>query len=59
MKYEVIEAGGEWIVSRDGHGEVARFSEQAKALEHIGQRLRDAQPSQDAASLRVRYQARG
>ena len=58
MKYEVIETSGEWIVQREGE-EVARFSEQSEALDHVASRLRDVTPGENAVSLRVRYQARG
>jgi len=58
MKYEVIETGGEWIVHSEGV-EVARFAEQAAALDDVAIRLRQAQPGEDAVSLRVRYQPRG
>lgn len=57
MKYEVIETGGEWVVQREGV-EVARFADQAAALDDVAARLRDAAPGQDAVSLRVSYQAR-
>ena len=58
MKFEVIETGGEWVVQTDGV-EVARFAEQAAALDHVAGRLRDAQPGEDGVSLRVRYESRG
>jgi hypothetical protein len=58
MKYEVIENGGEWIVCSDGV-ELARFDAQQAALDHVARRLREAEPGEDAVSLRVRYQARG
>jgi hypothetical protein len=58
MKYEVIQAAEEWIVQSEGV-ELARFAKQDLALEHVAARLRDAEPGQDAVSLRVRYQARG
>jgi hypothetical protein len=58
MKYEVIETGGEWVVESDGV-ELARFADQAAALDHVAGRLRDAEPGEAAVSLRVRYQARG
>jgi hypothetical protein len=57
MKFEVIETGGEWVVQTDGV-EVARFAEQAAALDHIAGRLRGAQPGEDGVSLRVRYESR-
>ncbi|HEV2530566.1 hypothetical protein [Phenylobacterium sp.] len=57
MKYEVIQAAGEWIVQSDG-AELARFAEQDQALEHVAARLRDVEPGPDAVSLRVRYEAR-
>jgi hypothetical protein len=57
MKYEVIEAGGEWIVQSEGV-ELARFADQADALDHVAARLRETAPGQDPVSLRVRYQAR-
>ena len=57
MKYEVIEAGGEWIVSSDGV-ELARFGDQAEALDHVAAHLREAPPAREPVSLRVRYQAR-
>jgi len=58
MKYEVIQNGGEWVVQAD-EVEVARFAEQAQALDLVARRLRDAAPSEAAVSLRMRYQARG
>ncbi|MFC3070891.1 hypothetical protein [Phenylobacterium soli] len=58
MKYEVIENSGEWIVESEGV-ELARFGDQTAALDHVAGRLREAEPGQDAVSLRVRYQARG
>lgn len=58
MKYEVIEAGGEWIVQREGV-ELARFAEQSEALDDVAERLRQVQPGEAAVSLRVRYAARG
>lgn len=57
MKFEVIETGGEWVVQSDGV-EVARFANQAAALDHVAGRLREAEPGEDGVSLRVRYQAR-
>jgi len=58
MKFEVIENGGEWVVQSEGV-ELARFADQMAALDHVAGRLRDAEPGEDAVSLRVRYQARG
>ena len=58
MKYEVIQAADEWIVQSEG-AELARFAEQDQALEHVAARLREAEPGEDAVSLRVRYEARG
>jgi hypothetical protein len=57
MKFEVIETSGEWVVQSDGV-EVARFGDQTAALDHVANRLREAEPGEDAVSLRVRYQAR-
>jgi hypothetical protein len=58
MKYEVVEHGSEWIVQHNGI-EVARFGEQAEALNEVAARLREASPGAGAASLSMRYQARG
>ena len=53
MKYEVIEAGGEWIVRTDGV-ELARFAAQSAALRHVTGRLRQARVD-EPVSLRVSY----
>ena len=58
MKYEVIEADGEWIVRGDG-GELARFAQQNDALADVAARMRDADPDDDLVSLRVSYQSKG
>jgi hypothetical protein len=58
MKYEVIETGGEWVVEGEGV-ELARFPDQAAALDHVAECLRGAEPGDGTVSLRVRYQARG
>ena len=58
MKYEVIETAGEWVVQNDGV-EVARFAEQADALDHVAGRLQDVAAGEQAVSLSVRYRARG
>jgi len=57
MKFEVVEEGGSWIVRRDGV-EVGRYAEQANALSNVGERLRDADPSDGAVSLAMRYAPR-
>lgn len=56
MKYEVVEAAGEWIV-RCEEAEVARFEGQAAALQEVARRLRDSEP-QAAAQLALRFQSR-
>ena len=56
MRYEVVEDAGEWIVRSEGC-ELARFSDQDTALNHVAERLRDADASQPA-SISVRYQSR-
>ena len=58
MKYEVIQSDEGWVVRSDGV-ELARFPEQAAALDDVAVRLRDVDPGESAVSLRVRYQARG
>jgi len=58
MKFEVIEAAGEWVVRRNGV-EVARYTDQLEALADIAERLRDADEASGAYSLAMRYQARG
>ena len=58
MKYEVIETAGEWVVEHEGV-ELARFAEQAEALDHVASRLKDADAGERAVSLCVRYRARG
>lgn len=58
MKFEVVEAGGEWIVRRDGV-ELARYGEQLEALNDVADRLRDDRPDDASYSLAMRYQARG
>ena len=57
MKFEVIEAAGEWVVRRNGV-EVARYTDQLEALADIAERLRDADEAPGAYSLAMRYQAR-
>lgn len=57
MKYEVIETAGEWVVQNEGV-EVARFAEQADALDHVASCLKDVAAGEQA-SLSVRYRARG
>ena len=58
MKYEVIQSDEEWVVRSEGV-ELARFPEQAAALDDVAARLREVDPGDSAVSLRVRYQARG
>ncbi|MDE2488943.1 MAG: hypothetical protein KGO51_16245 [Alphaproteobacteria bacterium] len=58
MKYEVIETAGDWVVQREGV-EVARFAEQAEALDHVAARLKEGAAEDGAVSLSVRYRARG
>jgi hypothetical protein len=58
MKYEVIETAGAWIVQSEGV-ELARFAAQNEALDHVADRLKDAEPGEQAVSLCVRYRARG
>jgi hypothetical protein len=57
MKFEVIEAAGEWVVRRNGV-EVARRAHQLEALADVAERLRDADEARGAYSLAMRYQAR-
>ena len=59
MKFEVVEDDGGWIVRRDGV-ELARHSEQERALADIAERLRDdRQADPDLSySLAMRYQVR-
>lgn len=57
MKYEVIETGDEWVV-QNGGVEEARFEQQEDALNHVAERLKDADPGEDGVSLCVRYQPR-
>ncbi len=58
MKFEIIEAIGEWIVRRDGV-ELARFGEQLAALSDVAERLSDTEESASTSySLAMRYQAR-
>lgn len=56
MKFEVVEAAGEWVVSRDGQ-ELARFAAQDEALNDVAVRLRDADAGQPA-TLSMRYERR-
>ncbi|RAK56667.1 hypothetical protein [Phenylobacterium deserti] len=56
MKYEVIEAGGEWVVRHRGC-EVGRFEAQRLALQHISQRLKEGEPA-GVASLALKFAAR-
>ena len=56
MKFEVVEAGGEWIVSREGQ-ELARFTGQDEALNDVAGRLREADAEQ-SATLSMRYERR-
>lgn len=56
MKFEVVESGGEWIVSRDGQ-ELARFLGQDEALNDVAGRLREVDAEQ-SATLSMRYQRR-
>ena len=58
MQYEVIETGGEWVVQREGQ-ELARFAEQAQALDHVAGRLRGADPEGKTVSLKVSYEPPG
>lgn len=58
MKYEVIEGEEAWVVQSDGV-ELARFTDQSAALDDVALRLREADPSAQAVSLKVRYKARG
>lgn len=57
MKYEVIETDDGWVVQNEG-AEEARFDHQGDALNHVAERLKDADPGEDGVSLCVRYQAR-
>jgi hypothetical protein len=57
QKYEVIEQAGDWIVQHEGV-ELARFEQQALALNDVAQRLADADVGEAGASFAVRYQAR-
>lgn len=57
MRYEVVEAGDDWIVMREGL-ELARFHSQGSALDDVAARLR-GRVDTAAASLSVRYQRRG
>jgi hypothetical protein len=56
MKFEVVEATGEWIV-RHCDVEVARFREPGSALNEVSRRLREADVGDGGASVAVRYQA--
>jgi hypothetical protein len=58
MKFEVVEAGGEWIVRCDGV-ELARYGEQVEALADVADRLRDDGAGDASYSLAMRYEARG
>jgi len=56
MKFEVVETGGEWVVSREGE-ELARFAEQDQALNDVAGRLRGADADQPT-TLSMRYERR-
>ena len=56
MKFEVVESTGQWIV-RHCDEEVARFDQQASALDEVSRRMRGAK-SGEAASLAVRFEPR-
>lgn len=56
MKFEVVELGGEWIVSREGE-ELARFRAQDEALNDVAARLSEVRADQPA-TLSMRYQRR-
>lgn len=56
MKFEVVETGGEWVVSREGE-ELARFAEQDAALNDVAGRLREAD-GEGPATLSMRYERR-
>jgi hypothetical protein len=58
MKYEVIETGEAWVVQAEGV-ELARFTAQDEALENVAARLREAEPCDQAVSLKVCYKPRG
>jgi len=57
MRYEVIEQAGDWIVQQDGQ-EIARFAEQAQALNDVSRRLGQAQVGEAGASLMMRFEPR-
>jgi hypothetical protein len=57
MKFEVVEATGEWIV-RHRDVEVARFSRQDAALIEVSRRLREADIGEGGASVAVRFRPR-
>ena len=56
MRFEIVEQSGAWIVRRDGD-ELSRFDAQAKSLEDVAVRMREADRSK-AASLVMRYEPR-
>lgn len=56
MKFEVVESGGEWVVSREGE-ELARFGAQDEALNDVAGRLRDV-GADGTATLAMRYERR-
>lgn len=56
MQFEVVELEGEWVVCSEGC-ELARFQDQAAALNDVAIRLKTANPD-GPARLSVRYQAR-
>jgi hypothetical protein len=56
MRFEIIEQAGAWVV-RSEETELARFDSQAKALEDVAVRMRQADRSKPA-SLVVRYEQR-
>jgi hypothetical protein len=57
MKFEIIEQADGWAVWRDGV-EMARHADQLEALSDIADLLRDADETQGAYSLAMRYQGR-
>ena len=54
MRFEIVEQAGEWIVRQEG-AELARFDAQAKALQDVAVRMRDADRTKPAA-LVLRYE---
>jgi hypothetical protein len=52
--YEVVEAGGEWIVRRSGL-EVARYAAQSEALQAVAERMRREASPGDTASFAMRF----